>query len=115
MRYLLTNAFWYMNVSLDKSPDCMRLYTLLFQLLPALLLHDTRHLAGEDGMQCETNRSTMMDRLKLAESGSFIPVIEKFLNATQHSDPKAPGSSLWETQCAKAAKSSISAGWRLAF
>ena len=67
MGYLLTNAFWYMNVSLDRSTDCMKLYTLLFQLLPRLVLHDTRRLTREEGAHGETNRSTIMERLKLAE------------------------------------------------
>ena len=50
MGYLLTNSLWYMNVSLDRSEECMRLYTLLFQMLPALILHDTRQFAGENGL-----------------------------------------------------------------
>ena len=75
--------FWYMNVALDRSTDCMKLYTLLFQLLPTLVLHDTRRLAGEEGIHGETNRSTIMERLTLAESGCFVTLIEKYLNAAQ--------------------------------
>ena len=56
-----------------------------------------------------------MSRLKLAEAGSFIPLIEKFMHAVQLSKPKAPGRGIWEAQCAKAAKASLSGGWRLAF
>ena len=56
-----------------------------------------------------------MARLKLAESGSFVPLIEKFMHAVQLSHPKAPGQGIWEAQCVKAAKASLSGGWRLAF
>ena len=89
--YLLANALWYMNISLSKSDDCMRLYTLLFQLLPSLILHDTRQFSGELGLHGETNSSTIMARLNLAESGSFVPLIEKFLHAVQLSHTKSPG------------------------
>ena len=115
MGYLLANALWYMNISLSKSDDCMTLYTLLFQLLPSLILHDTRQFSGEAGLHGETNRSTIMARLKLAESGSFVQLIEKFLHAIQLSHAKYPGHGVWEAQCERAAKASLAGGWRLAF
>ena len=118
MGLLLASAFWHMNVILKGSSSCIQLYTLLFQFMPVLVLHDTRHIQSlpGDGEAGSTNRTVIIRRLKFAESGNFVPLLDGFLAACQLSRPKRSTSSLWEKQCLKAVvKSSLAGGRGLAF
>jgi hypothetical protein len=65
---------------------------------------------------CTSHRGSITSRLKQAESGNWIPLIEELLQAHVNKDPnKEAKEALWPTKCMRAASRSLAGGWAVAF
>ena len=113
---LFANAFWYMNESLSHGSCVAQYYILVFQFLPILVLYDCRKLGEQSGDQHAANRSIVLERIKLAEAGSWAPLVARLLETLQHLKLKTTRHDpQWEVKCERAVATSLSGNWHMAF
>ena len=97
------------------NPALQKMHALILLYLPALILHDSRR-KDDNNPDAPSHRSTINLRLRQAEAGLWLPLVDDLLLAHveshQLSSPKLP---TWKTKCARAAHKSLSGSWSLAF
>ena len=113
---LYASALWNAVKSFDiDNPSLQKMHALILLYLPALILHDSRR-KDDNNPDAPSHRSTINLRLRQAEAGLWLPLVDDLLLAHvefhQLSSPKLP---TWKTKCARAAHKSLSGSWSLAF
>ena len=113
---LYASALWNSVKTFDTTDvSLQKLHALLLLYLPALILHDSRRKT-DDTPGAPSHRSIINLRLRQAEAGLWLPLVDDLLQAhidfQQQTFPKKP---TWKTRCARAVHKSLSGSWSLAF
>ena len=96
------SALWNSVKTFDTDDASLqKLHALLLLYLPALILHDSRRKT-DDTPDAPSHRSIINLRLRQAEAGLWLPLVDDLLQAhidfQQQSSPKKP---TWNTKCAR--------------
>ena len=91
------------------------MHALILLYLPALILHDSRR-KDDSNPDAPSHRSTINLRLRQAEAGLWLPLVDDLLLAhIEFHQLSSPKLSTWKTTFARAAHKSLSGSWSLAF
>ena len=116
---LFSTVFWHMTLAVDKSQTVSTFYTLLFQHITILTLYNDEHINKDAVQEAEapSTRAKIAERLKMAETGQWVPLIEQLLTRLQTTKPTTATSSSakWKSQCTRAVHASLAGSWKLAF
>ena len=116
---LFSTVFWHMTLAVDKSQTVSTFYTLLFQHITILTLYNDEHINKDAVQEAEapSTRAKIAERLKMAETGQWVPLIEQLLTRLQTTKPTTATSSSakWKSQCTRAVHASLVGSWKLAF
>jgi hypothetical protein len=108
-----------MTLAIDKSQPVSTFYTMFFQHITILTLHNDEHLTRDEVQEAEapSTRAKVAERLKLAETGQWVPLIEQLLTKLQTAKlaTATAESTKWKAQCTRAVHASLSGTWKLAF
>ena len=111
---VLTSTFWHMLLAIDKSVPVSQFYTLLFQKITVLILYNHKHTSSDTGEAGD--RTTVHERLAMAETGQWVPLIQELLTALQSVKPvRATSAEAWQAKCHRAVDASLGGSWSLAF
>ena len=111
---VLTSTFWHMLLAVDKSESVSQFYTLLFQKITVLILFNQKHTTSDSGDV--SDRTTVHERLTMAETGQWVPLIHELLCALQTVKPiRATAAETWKSKCHRAVDASLGGSWSLAF
>ena len=113
---LYASALWNLVKTFDTNDvSLQKLYALILLYLPALILHDSRRNT-DDAATTSSHRSIISSRIKQAESGLWLPLVDDLIQAhLEHLQQTTPKTPTWKTRCSRAVHKSLSGSWSLAF